>query len=104
MFGDKKGERVKQKGLKQPENICFVSRKNTTKQIFLCSWGGFWFTCSPHLHRAVGISKNQAAESLKPAPGLLGLPIFSEYMNVFEGYRSLIEIFALSVCGRAAQA
>lgn len=93
MSGEHCSEHVKQNSPLSPNNICFVIN---TKQIYMRCFPRFCFTCSPGHSQGAKMGKHDPLESQVRAVLLLNLPLFSEYMNVVEGYRSLIVIFALS--------
>jgi hypothetical protein len=86
-------ERVNQNRLQEPEIICFVSdTKHSLYRFFL----HFCFTRSLDVHKRAKKAEKKPAEWQLSVPGLLELPLFSVLMNVYEGYRLVIVIFALS--------
>jgi hypothetical protein len=92
MNGEAKGEHVNQNGLKLLKNICFVTN---TKHFYYGVFFTFCFTCSlTHSREAKTAWHNPVEAQIGPF-GALELPLLSECMNVIEGYRSEIEIFAL---------
>lgn len=92
-FCEANSEHVKQNRPKLLLKKCFVSG---TKHFFNRSFLHFCFTCSPGRSQALEKGKNDAKVGQFRRFWLLILALFSDCMNVYVGYRSLIEIFAMS--------
>ena len=85
------GEHVKQKAGKSPKFICFV--KDDKTNVFR----GLGVNVLHNVHRSVHELNFYGRKALKGVKNMVRRLFMSEYMNVYEGYRSLIAIFALSL-------